>query len=237
MALRVVVVEDHALMRAGIVSVLTNGGISVVGTATTLGDARELIGDQLGQLGTDGTGTSGLDAVVTDIRMPPTHIDEGIVLARELRHTAPELGVVVLSQHVNTAYALAVLDGGTGRRAYLLKDRVAEEQALCDAVRAVVDGGSVVDRAVVDALMAVDRHSRSLLSFLTARERDVLEQMATGASNSAVARALQLSERSVEKHSNSVFAKLGLNEESDVNRRVKAVLVLLSEHGTSERAT
>ena len=203
-------------MRAGIVSVLAGCGFEVVATAATLEEA---------QLAVD---THRPDAVVTDIRMPPNHLDEGIVLTRDLRSAQPTVGVVVLSQHVNTDYALAVLDGGSGRRAYLLKDRVTEEEALCEAVRTVVAGGSVMDKAVVDALMGTERNQRSLLSFLTPREREVLEEMATGASNARVARTLGLSERSVEKHSNSVFAKLGLSEEIDVNRRVKAVLLLLN---------
>lgn len=203
-------------MRAGIVSVLAGCGFEVVATAASLDDARAAVDAHRP------------DAVVTDIRMPPNHLDEGIVLTRDLRSAQPTVGVVVLSQHVNTDYALAVLDGGSGRRAYLLKDRVTEEQALCEAVRTVVAGGSVMDKAVVDALMGTERNQRSLLSFLTPREREVLEEMATGASNARVARTLGLSERSVEKHSNSVFAKLGLSEEIDVNRRVKAVLLLLN---------
>ena len=206
-------------MRAGVVTVLLAAGIDVVATASSFDEANHAIR------------TFGPDVLVTDIRMPPNHLDEGIQLARGLRHTAPDTGVVVLSQHVNPAYALAILDGGSGRRAYLLKERVTEETALSEAVHAVVGGGSVMDRAVVDALINADRSSRSLLSFLTPREREVLEQMATGASNALIAHTLDLSERSVEKHSNAVFAKLGLSEETNVNRRVKAVLVHLAEHG------
>ena len=219
MTLRVVVAEDHALMRAGVVSVLGGGGISVVATATSLDEARTAVA------------THQPDALVTDIRMPPNHLDEGIILARELRVVAPQLGVVVLSQHVNAQFATAVLDGGSGRRAYLLKDHITDERGLCDAVHTVVAGGSVVDGAVVDVLMNAERRGRTLVSFLTPREREVLEQMATGASNALVARVLGLSERSVEKHSNAVFAKLGVTEDLDVNRRVKAVLLLLADTG------
>ena len=190
--------------------------MEVVATAASLDEAREAIARYEP------------DALVTDIRMPPNHLDEGIQLACELRSTAPTVGVVVLSQHVNPAYALAVLDAGSGRRAYLLKERLTEERVLTEAVLAVVDGGTMMDQAVVEALVGTDRTMRSLLSFLTPREHEVLRHMATGVSNALIAQGLGLSERSLEKHSNAVFAKLGLSEETNVNRRVKAVLLLPS---------
>jgi DNA-binding NarL/FixJ family response regulator len=170
------------------------------------------------------------DVVVTDIRMPPTGTDEGVRAAKLLRQTHPEIGVVVLSQYVEPAYALELLDAGSERRAYLLKERVSDVDQLLRAIQEVARGGSVIDPKVVEALVtARSRKADSRLDHLTPREQEVLAEMAQGRNNAAVASALGLSERAVEKHINSVFAKLGLSEEPDVNRRVKAVLLYLAD--------
>ena len=173
--------------------------------------------------------TENPDVVVTDVRMPPTSGDEGIQAAAELRRTRPGVGVVVLSQYAEPAYANALLEKGSAGRAYLLKERVSEPGQLAEAVRTVARGGSVIDPAVVEALIAASGRAKpSPLAGLTEREREVLDQIAQGKSNAAVADALVLTERAVEKHINALFAKLGLSAEPDINRRVKAVLLHLS---------
>jgi DNA-binding NarL/FixJ family response regulator len=170
------------------------------------------------------------DVVLTDIRMPPTGTDEGVRAAAQLRRSHPQLGVVVLSQFVEPGYALELLDGGSERRAYLLKERVSDVDQLVRAVREVAAGGSVIDPKVVEALVdARSRRADSPLQFLTPRESEVLAEMAQGRNNASVAAALGLSERAVEKHINSVFSKLGLSAEPDVHRRVKAVLLYLAD--------
>jgi DNA-binding NarL/FixJ family response regulator len=170
------------------------------------------------------------DVVVTDIRMPPTGTDEGIRAAATLRTSHPQIGVIVLSQYVSPEYALALLSQGSARRGYLLKDRVADVDDLVDAIRVVYGGGAVIDPKVVEQLVASSgRREKVPLDFLTPREREVLGTMAQGKSNAAVASALTLSERAVEKHINSIFSKLHLTEERDVNRRVAAVLLYLTE--------
>ena len=170
------------------------------------------------------------DVVVTDIRMPPGQTDEGIQAAVRLRETHPEVGVVVLSQYTTPTYALALLEGGSEGRAYLLKERVKDIDQLIAAVRAVSEGGSVMDPKVVDALVAERaRADESPLNELTPRERDVLREMAEGRNNAAIAEALVLTERSVEKVIHSVFLKLGLTWEEAVHKRVKAVVLYLAE--------
>jgi DNA-binding NarL/FixJ family response regulator len=170
------------------------------------------------------------DVVVTDIRMPPSGQDEGIRAARELRETSPEVGVVVLSQHADPGYALALLEGGADRRAYLLKERVDELEQLVAAIRTVAAGGSVIDPKVVESLVAARSGGQpSLLDELTPRELDVLREMAEGRNNAAIAASLVLSERSVEKVIHSIFLKLGLGWEAAVHKRVKAVLLYLAE--------
>jgi DNA-binding NarL/FixJ family response regulator len=217
MALRVVLAEDNLLVRAGVAGVLGAApDIEVVGEAGDLGDVERLV-EQLEP-----------DVVVTDIRMPPTGTDEGIRLAARLRAERPGVGVVVLSQHEEPAYALALLEEGSGGRAYLLKERVSEADDLAAAVREVAAGGSVIDPRVVEGLVSANRPARRTeVDRLTPREREVLGEMAQGKSNAAIAATLVLSERAVEKHTNSIFSKLGLSEERDVNRRVKAVLLFL----------
>jgi len=175
----------------------------------------------------------GPDVVVTDIRMPPTGVDEGIRAADRLRETHPEIGVVVLSQYVDPRYALPLFEHGTARRAYLLKERVDDVQQLVGAIRTVADGGSVVDPKVVEALVAEKAHAeRSAFQDLTPRERDVLSEMASGKNNAAIAATLFLTERSVEKVIHSIFLKLGLGWETSVHKRVKAVVMYLAEGGS-----
>lgn len=217
MPIRVLIAEDSLLVREGLTKLLdADPTIEVVGTC---GDYAELI---------DQATTTAPDVVVTDIRMPPTGTDEGIRAANELRDRRPELGVVVLSQYAETSYALALLGDGTEGRAYLLKERVGEVEQLVAAITAVATGGSVVDPKVVEALLdARARDRESPLRYLTPREREVLESIAQGLNNASVAASLHLSERAVEKHINSLFSKLGLSEEPNVHRRVKAVLLFL----------
>jgi DNA-binding NarL/FixJ family response regulator len=172
------------------------------------------------------------DVVLTDIRMPPTGTDEGIRAAERLRQVRPGAGVVLLSQYADPGYALAFLERGTEGRAYLLKERVADLDQLLAAIRQVAQGGSVIDPKVVEALVAArSRGAPSPLARLTPREREVLSLLAEGRSNAAVAEGLVLSERAVEKHINSIFAKLDLPETRDAHRRVKAVLLFLAEQG------
>lgn len=170
--------------------------------------------------------------VVTDIRMPPTETDEGIRIADHLRHAHPDVGVVVLSQYANASYVLPLLEAGSARRAYLLKERVTDVDELVAAIHAVADGGSVIDPKVVDVLVAENaRTDDSPLNELTPRERDVLREMAEGKNNAAIAASLVLTERSVEKVIHSIFLKLGLTWEPSVHKRVKAVILYLSESG------
>jgi DNA-binding NarL/FixJ family response regulator len=172
------------------------------------------------------------DVVVTDIRMPPGNTDEGIQAALRLRETSPEIGVVVLSQYATPSYVLALLEGGSEGRAYLLKERVSDVEQLVAAIDAVADGGSVLDPKVVEALVAENaRAEGSPLNELTPRERDVLREMAEGKNNAAIGEALFLSERSVEKVIHSIFLKLGLTWETAVHKRVKAVVLYLAESG------
>ena len=171
------------------------------------------------------------EVVVTDIRMPPTRTDEGIRAAREIREAHPDIGVVVLSQYVEPAYALALFDSGSAGIAYLLKERVGDLGELDRAITEVSKGGSVLDPQVIDALVdARIKQEASHLQRLTPRESEVIAEIATGKSNSAIAETLFLSERAVEKHINSIFTKLDLPVESDSNRRVRAVLLYLAQN-------
>lgn len=170
------------------------------------------------------------DVVITDIRMPPSNADEGIRIAARLRETHPELGVVVLSQYAEPSYAVALFEQGSSRRAYLLKERVRDRSELIASIQAVARGDSVIDPAVVEVLIegrARDRDSQ--LSGLTPRERELLAEIATGKSNSAIADSRSLTKRAVEKHVNSIFRKLGLFDATDVSRRVQATLIYLAE--------
>jgi DNA-binding NarL/FixJ family response regulator len=216
--IRVALAEDNVLLREGISRlVAASDDFDLVGVAADLPQLLALAREQQP------------DVVITDIRMPPTGTDEGIQAAAWLREHLPETGVVVLSQYVAPQYALALLEHGSAGRAYLLKERVSSVDELARAVRAVAVGGSVIDPQVVDELVKARSAQRSSgLSLLTARETEILAEMAQGKSNSAIAGTLFVTERAVEKHTNSIFSKLGLSEERDVNRRVKAVLVYLS---------
>jgi DNA-binding NarL/FixJ family response regulator len=167
------------------------------------------------------------NVLVTDVRMPPTCTDEGIRLAGRMRSTHPDTGVIVLSQYVHKEYAASLLDGGTAGRGYLVKERIAQFEQLSHAVHQVAAGGTVLDPLVIEALLA--QPSTAALSRLTRREREVLEELATGGSNRTVAQRLVLSRRAVEKHINSIFAKLGLTVDDSVDRRVKAVLMFLDD--------
>ena len=216
--MRVVLAEDNALLREGIARLLERApDLELAGTAASYDEVLALVE------------AASPDVVVTDIRMPPTGTDEGIRLANHLRGERPEVGVVVLSQHAEPAYALALLDAGSAGRAYLLKERVADVDDLLGAIKEVAAGGSVVDPKVVEALVSANRRPTSDVDRLTPRELEVLGEMAQGKSNAAIAASLVLSERAVEKHTNSIFSKLGLTEEPDVNRRVKAVLLYLHQ--------
>lgn len=219
MRTRVVLAEDNALLRAGLVRLVEAAGdLALVGAAADLPALQELVR------------TEQPDVVVTDIRMPPTHTDEGITVATTLRAERPEIGVLVLSQFAEAPYALTLLAGGTSGRGYLLKERVADGDELAEAIRRVAAGGSVIDPTVVEGLVAANRAAPSELDRLTPRELQVLGEMAQGGSNAAIAATLVLSERAIEKHTNSIFSKLGLSEERDLNRRVSAVLVFLENH-------
>ena len=165
-----------------------------------------------------------------DIRMPPSGADEGVRVANRLRETNPEIGVLVLSQYAEAAYALALLEAGSARRAYLLKERIRDKAELVRAVTTLARGGSVIDSQIVDVLIeARARVARSPLAELTPRERQLLGEIAEGKSNAAIAESLVLSKRAVEKHVNAIFAKLNLRDAQDVSRRVKAALVYLAE--------
>jgi DNA-binding NarL/FixJ family response regulator len=218
--IRVVLAEDNVLLREGVSRLLdAQEDLDLVGLAGDLPGLLDLIEREKP------------DVVITDIRMPPTGTDEGIQAAAAVRSLHPEAGVVVLSQYAEPAYALALLAEGSEGRAYLLKERVSEVDELLTAVREVAAGGSVIDSKVVESLVAGRRGPTSDLARLTPRESEVLGEMAQGKSNAAIAASLVLSERAVEKHTNSIFSKLGLSEERDVNRRVKAVLLYLSDEG------
>jgi DNA-binding NarL/FixJ family response regulator len=169
------------------------------------------------------------DVVLTDIRMPPSHSDEGIRAAALLHESDPKVGVVVLSQFADPTYALALLETGSDGRAYLLKERVHNRDELMAAIRAVIDGGSVIDPKIVEGLVTARANAdRSPMSDLTPREREVLSEIAQGKSNTAIAESLVLTKRAVEKHINSIFLKLNLSEAHDVSKRVKATLMFLS---------
>jgi DNA-binding NarL/FixJ family response regulator len=219
MPIRLVIAEDHYLVREGVRRLLESHPDLEV--AAVCGDLDSLLA---------AVKEEKPDVVVTDIRMPPGDTDEGIQAAERLRETDPDVGVVVLSQYANPTYALALLESGSARRSYLLKERVQDLDQLVSAIQTVAEGGSVIDPKVVDALVADNaRGDESRLNQLTPRERDVLREMAMGKSNAAIGASLFLAERSVEKVIHSIFLKLGLTWETSVHKRVKAVILYLSE--------
>ena len=219
MPIRIVLAEDQYLVREGLRRVLeTQEGLEVVSVCDNLDSLLATVA------------ADPPDVVVTDIRMPPGNADEGIQAATRLRETNPEVGVVVLSQYATPGYMLALLNGGSERRGYLLKERVKDLDQLVAAIRSVAEGGSVFDPKVVESLVAENaRSEESPLNELTPREQDVLREMAEGKNNAAIARALVLTERSVEKVIHSIFLKLGLTWEPAVHKRVKAVVLYLTE--------
>jgi DNA-binding NarL/FixJ family response regulator len=222
MVVRIVVAEDSLLVREGIERLLEQqDDIEIVALCVDLPELLAAVEAHLP------------DAVLTDIRMPPDNSDEGIVAATTLRELHPDVGVVVLSQYVEPTYALQLFDGGSQGRAYLLKERLSDVEQLVQAVHEVTNGGSVIDPKVVESLVdARSRTRHSPLEHLTPRELEVLSEIAQGKNNAAVAASLVLSERAVEKHINSLFSKLGLSQEPDVHRRVKAVLLYLADRDT-----
>jgi DNA-binding NarL/FixJ family response regulator len=219
MAIRLVIAEDHLLVREGIRRLLeTQPDIEIAAVCDDLDSLLAAVDAERP------------DVVVTDIRMPPGNADEGIQAAARIRETHPDIGVVVLSQYATPSYALALLESGSERRSYLLKERLQDLEHLMSAIHAVADGGSVIDPKVVEALVAENaRGEESRLNQLTPRERDVLREMAAGKSNAAIGESLFLAERSVEKVIHSIFLKLGLTWEPSVNKRVKAVILYLAE--------
>src|SRR6185295_12852134 len=216
--LRVALGEDSYLAREGISRVLeAEDDIEIVATCEDFESLRAAVGE------------TEPDVVLTDIRMPPTHTDEGIRLAAELRATHPAVGVVVLSQYAEPLYATKLLESGSDGRAYLLKERVTDRGELSRALREVAEGRSVVDAQIVEALLEVRRRrEESGLDTLTSREQEILALIAEGWSNEAIASRLFITKRAVERHINSIFWKLELGDSADVSRRVKAALLYLA---------
>ena len=216
---RVVFAEDNYLVREGTAALLQGSDeVELVGTAESFDELLSAVEEFRPEV------------VLTDIRMPPTNTTEGIDAARRIRADHPEIGVVVLSQFAEEEYAFDLLKDGAAGLGYLLKERVSDLEEIVRALNEVAKGGSVLDPKVVEALVAAkDRMAHSPLASLTDREREVLENMAQGKNNAAIAKSMFLTERAVEKHINSLFHKLGLSEEVDVHRRVMAVLAFLHE--------
>jgi DNA-binding NarL/FixJ family response regulator len=214
-----VLADDSFLAREGLERVLGSmDDVDLVATCADLDDLRSTV-EQVKP-----------DVVLTDIRMPPTNTDEGIRFAGELRSTLPEVGVVVLSQHAEPAYAMSLFEDGSSRRAYLLKERVKDTDELARALREVAAGRSLVDPRIVDELVSA-RLSDPGMEKLTPREREILALIAEGRSNAAIAESMEITKRAVERHINGIFVKLELPEDGDVNRRVKATLLYLLGEG------
>jgi DNA-binding NarL/FixJ family response regulator len=217
--IRVVLADDSLIVREGIAQLLASAAdLELVASCSDLESLLEAVDRELP------------DVVLTDIRMPPSGTDEGIQVAARLRESHPEMGVVVLSQYADPSYALALLESGSDRRAYLLKERVHDRAQLLSTIRAVADQGSVIDPKIVEVLVAAKaRADQSPLTELTPREREVLAEIAQGKSNTAIADSLVLTKRAVEKHINAIFMKLNLTGEENVAKRVKAALMFLTE--------
>jgi DNA-binding NarL/FixJ family response regulator len=220
-----VLAEDSLIVREGIQQLLASAAdVVIVASCGDLGSLIETIE------------ADPPDVVLTDIRMPPSETNEGIRVAARLRETHPRVGVVVLSQYSDPGYALALLESGSDRRAYLLKERVHDRGQLLSTIRTVAEGGSVIDPKIVEVLVAAKaRADRSPLAELTPREHEVLSEIAQGKSNTAIADSLVLTKRAVEKHINSIFMKLGLADEEDIAKRVKATLMFLADQAPVER--
>src|SRR4051794_2645934 len=218
-AIRVALGEDSLIVREGLEQLLASSPtIEVVASCNDLDSLLEAVDEHEP------------DIVLTDIRMPPSKSDEGIQVAARLRESHPDIGVVILSQFSEPTYVVSLLESGSDRRGYLLKERVHNRGDLVSAIDAVAQGGSVIDPKIVEVLvMAKARAERSPLAQLTAREREVLSEIAVGKSNTAIAESLVLTKRAVEKHINSIFMKLGLANSDDVSKRVKATLLFLAE--------
>ena len=219
MAIRVVVAEDSLILREGLQRLLDSSpNVEVVAAH---GDLDALL---------SAVEQDRPDVVLTDIRMPPSNTDEGIRLATRLRRSCPSTGVVVLSQYAEPSYVLALLEDGSDRRGYLLKERVHERGQLVSAIYTVAGGGSVIDPKIVEVLVETKaRMEQSPLAGLTPREREVLAEIAEGKSNAAIAESLVLTKRAVEKHVNAIFMKLGLAGSEKVSKRVKATLMFLAD--------
>jgi DNA-binding NarL/FixJ family response regulator len=219
MPIRVVVAEDNYLVREALMHVLSDAdGIEVVATCRDRDSLLQAID------------ADAPDVVVTDIRMPPSDSDEGLQVADGLRETHPDIGVVVISQFAEPRYSLALLDKGSDRRAYLLKERIQHRGQLVSAIRSVAEGGSVIDAKVIEGLITARGQSGGRpLSDLTSRELEILAFIARGYNNQAIADELFLTKRAVEKHINAIFLKLGLTDLTDVSHRVKATLIYLAE--------
>jgi DNA-binding NarL/FixJ family response regulator len=222
--LRVVIADDHALLLQGLASMLEAHGFDVVAQAA---DADDLVRK---------VGAHRPDAAVIDIRMPPTNTDDGLRAAVAIRRAHPDVGVLVLSQYVESAYALELIGDDARGVGYLLKDRIADFDEFAGALRRVAAGGSVLDPEVVRWMLGRPR-DESPLAELTPREREVLALLAEGCSNQGVARRIVVSERAVEKHVTSILSKLGLPAEPEAHRRVMAVLAYLEDARTTAGAT
>jgi DNA-binding NarL/FixJ family response regulator len=224
MPVSIAVADDSLIVREGIAQLLAgHPDIEVVASCQDFDSLIAAVDDDQP------------DVVVTDIRMPPTHTDEGIRLAALLRERHPDVGVVVLSNYAEAGFALALLESGSEGRAYLLKERIHSRTQLAAAIQSVAAGGSVMDPKIVEPLVAAkSRAARSPLGELTAREREVLSEIAQGKSNAAIADSLVLTKRAVEKHINSIFLKLSLSDSEDVSKRVKATLLFLADVDVSQ---
>lgn len=214
--MRVLIADDAALIRSGVSHLLEEAGIETVGQASDAGQLLALVR------------ATQPDAAVVDIRMPPTHTDEGLLAARTIRQEHPGVAVLLLSQYLDASYAVRLLQDGTAGVGYLMKDEIARASTLSDALHRVVSGECVVDPAIVRRLLARAR-AHNPLDALSAREREVLALMAEGHTNRSICRVLQLSPKTVESHVGHVFSKLGLLDEGDGHRRVLAVLAHLRQ--------